>query len=358
MSTPDDRTALVVGAGLVGTLAAAMLASRGWTVTLIEGRADPRLSTSAERARSINLALSPRGIEALRAVSEELAERVLKEGIEMRGRMVHPKGKGTTKLGDGVVSEVKPQGQDYGRYEEEGECIRSISRTALGIHLLDHVDGLAKEGRGSVTTRFETRLQEMDLRKEKGVEVTLQKRGEETKKQMFDFVVGGDGAYSKVRREMMRGSALRFVFLPLPVPLLSLTFPLCSFDYRQFYAPHSYLELAIPAGPNDTFLLEPNYLHIWPRGEFMLIALANQVRLSLRCPPLLPHRPESADYSISPTGTYRTNPSPSPSSPTIRPSPPSPRNSPPPPLTHLRIQSSTSSELSSRMRWRTWERTR
>jgi kynurenine 3-monooxygenase len=209
----DERTALVVGAGLVGSLTAAMLASRGWTVTLLEGRSDPRHTNSAERARSINLALSPRGIEALRAVSEELAERVLKEGIEMRGRMVHPKAKKGKE-------EVKPQGQDYGRYEEEGECIRSISRTALGIHLLDHVDGLAKSGRGSVTTRFDTRMQEMDLRKGKGVEVTLQTRGEEAKKEKFDFVVGGDGAYSKVRREMMRGSALRCVlrrFFPFPI---------------------------------------------------------------------------------------------------------------------------------------------
>ncbi|GAA6020013.1 hypothetical protein JCM10207_006759 [Rhodosporidiobolus poonsookiae] len=248
----DDRTALVVGAGLVGTLTAAMLASRGWTVTLLEARSDSRLGSQAERARSINLALSPRGIEALRSVSDELAERVLKEGIEMRGRMVHTnvgKAKGKT--------EVKTVGQDYGRYEEEGECIRSISRTALGIHLLDHVDGLPKQGRGSVTTRFETRMLEMDLRKEKGAEVTVQKKGEESQRETYDFVVGGDGAYSKVRREMMRGSKLRF-------------------DYRQFYAPHSYLELSIPAGPGDTFLLEPNYLHIWPRGEFMLIALANQ----------------------------------------------------------------------------------
>ncbi|GAA5990151.1 hypothetical protein JCM10908_005846 [Rhodotorula pacifica] len=244
----DERTALVVGAGLVGTLCAAMLASRGWTVTLIEYRSDPRLGTHAERARSINLALSPRGIEALRSVSEELVERVLKEGIEMRGRMVHKKAK---REGEAVEKE----GQDYGNYEE-GECIRSTSRTGLGIQLLDHLDGLPKEGRGSVTTLFETKLVEMDLRKSSGVDVVLQKKGQDGEKRHFDFVVGGDGAYSQVRQQMMRGSRLRF-------------------DYRQYYAKHSYLELSIPAGPNDTFLLEPNYLHIWPRGEFMLIALAN-----------------------------------------------------------------------------------
>ncbi|GAA5841954.1 hypothetical protein JCM9279_003168 [Rhodotorula babjevae] len=250
MADAQERTALVVGAGLVGTLAAAMLASRGWTVTLLEGRADPRLGTHAERARSINLALSPRGIEALRSVSDELVDRVLADGIEMRGRMLHkvPKGKGK-----GVDKEP----QDYGRYEEEGECIRSISRTALGIHLLDHVDGLPKSGRGSVTTRFETRLGSMDLRTDQGVDVVLQAKDADLEKRRFDFVLGGDGAYSRVRQEMMRGSRIRF-------------------DYHQFYARHSYLELSIPAGSNDTFLLEPNYLHIWPRGEFMLIALANQ----------------------------------------------------------------------------------
>jgi len=200
----EERTALVVGAGLVGTLCSAMLASRGWTVTLLEGRSDPRHASSAERARSINLALSPRGIEALRSVSEELTEKVLKEGIEMRGRMVHKnlgKGKG-----------VERMGQDYG-VVEEGEVIRSISRTQLGIELLDHVDGLPKSGRGSVRTRFETKLIEMDMRGGDGekVKVTLRTKGEEEKKEEYDFVVGGDGAYSKVRREMMRGPLARSV---------------------------------------------------------------------------------------------------------------------------------------------------
>lgn len=208
MTASEDRTALVAGAGLVGTLCAAMLASRGWTVTLIEGRTDPRTGTQAERARSINLALSPRGIEALRSVSDELVERVLQEGIEMRGRMLHKK----TKTRKGKGPEVEKEGQDYGRYEEEGECIRSISRTALGIHLLDHVDGLPKSGRGSVTTLFETRLVEMDLRKDHGVDVVLRTKGEDAETRHFDFVVGGDGAYSKVRQQMMRGSRLRYGF--------------------------------------------------------------------------------------------------------------------------------------------------
>lgn len=213
MADQEERTALVVGAGLVGTLAAAMLASRGWTVTLLEGRTDPRQGTHAERSRSINLALSPRGIEALRSVSDELVARVLEDGIEMRGRMLHKvahKGKGKGR--------VDKEAQDYGRYEEEGECIRSISRTALGIHLLDHVDGLPKSGRGSVTTRFETRLSGMDLRKDQGVDVVLEAKGAEPEKRHFDFVLGGDGAYSRVRQEMMRGSRIRCVPCSLAPP--------------------------------------------------------------------------------------------------------------------------------------------
>ncbi|GAA6017312.1 hypothetical protein JCM11491_000625 [Sporobolomyces phaffii] len=253
----EDRTALVVGAGLVGTLCSAMLASRGWTVTLLESRSDPRLGSHAERARSINLALSPRGIEALRSVSDELVDKVLKEGIEMRGRMVHKnKNKGKRAADRPQDAEVETMGQDYG-IVEQGEVIRSISRTQLGIELLDHVDGLPKSGRGSVTTRFETKLVDMDLRQEGKVKVTLSTKGHaDDTKEEFDFVVGGDGAYSKVRRELMRGSLARF-------------------DYKQFYAAHSYLELSIPPGPDNTFSIEPNYLHIWPRGEFMLIALAN-----------------------------------------------------------------------------------
>lgn len=203
MSPPSEQHALVVGAGLVGTLCAAMLASRGWTVTLIESRSDPRNEVpGSSRARSINLALSPRGIEALRSVSDELAERVLKEGIEMRGRMLH------TKNGSKGGDKVGLQAQDYG-FPAEGEVIRSISRGVLGIYLLDHVDGLPKEGRGSVKTSFETKLVEMDLRGEEGVMVNLGSKDGGVSKEKFDFVVGGDGAYSRVRREMMRGSKAR-----------------------------------------------------------------------------------------------------------------------------------------------------
>lgn len=237
--------AAVVGGGLVGCLCAAMLASRGWQVDIYESRSDPRLTSAATRARSINLALSPRGIEALKSVNEELAERILAEGVPMRGRMLHHRADRNGK--------TRTEGQDYGVFED-GEWINSISRTQLGIYLLDHLEGLPREGRGSVRIHFGTKLMEMDLRKEKGVllKIATKKEGERTIE--VDFVVGGDGAYSQVRRQMMRGTRL---------------------DFKQSYAEHCYLELAIPPGPDSTFSISPNHLHIWPRGEFMLIALPN-----------------------------------------------------------------------------------
>lgn len=195
-------TALVVGAGLVGALSAAMLANRGFTVTVIEARADPRqqaeTGTSGARARSINLALSPRGIEALRSVSESLVERVLKEGIEMRGRMLHKKAK---------KGGVEKEAQDYGYYDE-GECIRSISRTTLGNYLLDHLETLGS----NVKVEFGAKLVEMDLRRdEQGTEVAIAMSQAGERRETFELVVGADGAYSRVRREMMRGSKARSV---------------------------------------------------------------------------------------------------------------------------------------------------
>ncbi|SCZ87920.1 BZ3500_MvSof-1268-A1-R1_Chr2-3g05388 [Microbotryum saponariae] len=246
---------LIAGAGLVGSLCASMLAQRGYDVLLVESRSDPRETqtpTSGVRARSINLALSPRGIEALRSVDQDLADRVIQQGLEMRGRLLH-------KRSEANQSRVKKEAQDYGLYSE-GEVIRSISRTLLGIYLLDHIDSLQHRNdlKGTVEVRFETKLLELDLRAERGVKVKLSSKQKGEQELKVDWVVGGDGAYSRVRREMMRGAKTRF-------------------DFKQTYARHAYLELSIlPGGKHNKWTMENNYLHIWPRGEFMMIALPNQ----------------------------------------------------------------------------------
>ncbi|KDE06360.1 hypothetical protein MVLG_03268 [Microbotryum lychnidis-dioicae p1A1 Lamole] len=260
---PDHRSSsesvrpkvLIAGAGLVGSLCASMLAQRGYDVLLVESRSDPRdakTPASGVRARSINLALSPRGIEALRSVDENLADRVIQQGLEMRGRLLH-------KRSEANQSRVKKEAQDYGLYSE-GEVIRSISRTLLGIYLLDHIDSLQHRNdiKGTVEVRFETKLLELDLRAEQGVKVKLSSKHKGEQELKVDWVVGGDGAYSRVRREMMRGAKTRF-------------------DFKQTYARHAYLELSIlPSGKDNKWTMENNYLHIWPRGEFMMIALPNQ----------------------------------------------------------------------------------
>ncbi|SGZ20283.1 BQ5605_C021g09258 [Microbotryum silenes-dioicae] len=295
---PDHRSSsesvrpkvLIAGAGLVGSLCASMLAQRGYDVLLVESRSDPRdakTPASGVRARSINLALSPRGIEALRSVDENLADRVIQQGLEMRGRLLH-------KRSEANQSRVKKEAQDYGLYSE-GEVIRSISRTLLGIYLLDHIDSLQHRNdlKGTVEVRFETKLLELDLRAEQGVKVKLSSKHKGEQELKVDWVVGGDGAYSRVRREMMRGAKTRYAHeltTPRPswdssgscghVSAPTLTTPpswVHRFDFKQTYARHAYLELSIlPSGKDNKWTMENNYLHIWPRGEFMMIALPNQ----------------------------------------------------------------------------------
>ena len=107
----------------------------------------------------------------------------------------------------------------------------------------------------------------------------------------FHFCVGTDGSYSIVRRQLMR--VTRYVPFPCQPRVLEAHQDVGRMDYEQTYIPHDYLELKVPAGPpqvpggEPTFLLDPNHLHIWPRHSFMLIALPNQVRLSLFFPPSL-----------------------------------------------------------------------
>ncbi|KAK0228450.1 FAD/NAD-binding domain-containing protein [Armillaria fumosa] len=236
MST--SRKAAIVGAGPVGSLSAIVLAKRGWSVSLYEGRPDPRLPSSKEaaRLRSINLAISHRGICAINAIDPEVAKRFLEAVVPMRGRMIHHL--------DGKL--------DSQLYDRDGQCINSVDRSLLNEALLEEVIGLP-----NVKVFFQHKLEHVDFEK-KTMTLKDLSTGQDVSAD-FDFCIGADGAFSTVRRQMMR---------------------VVRMNYQQEYIRDQYIELKLSAGRDadgyPTFQLDPNHLHIWPRHSFMLIALPNQ----------------------------------------------------------------------------------
>ncbi|KIP09635.1 hypothetical protein PHLGIDRAFT_102657 [Phlebiopsis gigantea 11061_1 CR5-6] len=233
------RKAVVVGAGPVGCLSAIALAKQGWHVEIYEGRPDLRLpsSKSAAQQRSINLAISARGITALQAIHPGASDRFLRAAIPMRGRMIH---------------DVQGN-QDSQAYDRNGQSINSIDRALLNEDLLEEAVAVP-----NIKIFFNHKIVNIDF------DARHMSVKDETARELrvaFDLCIGADGSYSVVRRQMMR---------------------VVRMDYQQTYIPHEYLELRMPAGlPNPvdgepTFLLDPNHLHIWPRHSFMLIALPNK----------------------------------------------------------------------------------
>ena len=216
----------IVGAGLAGCLLATLLARRGIDVTVYERREDPRVS-APERGRSINLAISARGLEALAQVG--LRELALSRALPMHGRMVHSL--------DGR--------QSFRPYSADGtHAINSISRAELNLALLE----VSERTRG-VCVRFGYRLSELDMATgELSFETAA---GQRTAR--ADVVLACDGAYSAARR--------------------SVTFRQ-GFTFSQDYLEHGYKELTVPPR-NGEFALDPDALHIWPRGSSMMIALPN-----------------------------------------------------------------------------------
>jgi kynurenine 3-monooxygenase len=219
----------VVGAGLAGALLACYLGRAGRQVEVHEKRPDPRQGP-AEGGRSINLALSVRGIHALREV--DLAEDVLAESVLMRGRMIHAR--------DGALS-FQPYGKD------DTEALRSVSRAGLNRLLVK-----SAAGHPSVRLFFNRRCAGLDPRLG-AVDFVDETTGTSARAEA-EAVIGADGAYSVVRAWMQKRE---------------------GFNYSQDYLGHGYKELTIPAGPGGAFRMDPNALHIWPRGNFMMIALPN-----------------------------------------------------------------------------------
>ncbi|KAI9594568.1 hypothetical protein BDF19DRAFT_444066 [Syncephalis fuscata] len=246
--TASPHNVAVVGAGPVGTLTAIYLAQLGWEVSLYEARTDIR-KENAYRGRSINLALSTRGILALRGAKMELDEQALKDAIPMRGRMIH-----------------SPDGhQSSQAYGVHGEYINSVDRGKLNIMLLDAAEQLP-----NIKILFEHKVVHCQL--DTGELAFEVGKGDNSKTVAIshDFIVGADGAFSTVRRALMRCTRM---------------------DYQQTYIQHCYRELTIQphvdAEGNHIFAMDPNHLHIWPKFSYMMIALPNKDK-SFTCTLFMP----------------------------------------------------------------------
>lgn len=222
MQTPDFH---VIGSGLAGTLMALYLAQHHYQVKLYERRPDMR-RVNLPAGRSINLALSARGLHALAEVG--LDTQVFAEALPMRGRMLHaPKGELT-----------------FQAYGQPHEHINSISRSYLNSVLLD-----AAEAAG-VEIAFEQRCLGFDFE-----HAAAHMEGPQGSYHLHDApVIGADGAGSALRQSLVQRVRV---------------------NYHQEYLAHGYKELTIPPHAEGGFQMEPEALHIWPRESFMLIALPN-----------------------------------------------------------------------------------
>lgn len=216
----------IIGAGLVGALLSIYLAKRGYKVSIFEKRNDVR-ETDTDEGRSINLALSTRGIRALDEVG--LASRVSNFAIPMHGRMMHDV--------SGKLSFLP--------YGKQGQFINSVSRSGLNAMLVSEAE------KNNVRFYFNHRCTSVNISQ---TATTFQTGDGKTITLDFDILVGADGVFSAVRSAMQITD---------------------RYDYSQSYLEHGYKELQIPAGAGGGFLLEKNALHIWPRESFMMIALPN-----------------------------------------------------------------------------------
>ncbi len=236
----------ILGGGLVGSLLSIYLAKKGHQINVFERRPDLRLA-NVDVGRSINMALSDRGWKALEEIG--LAEELKKLAIPMHGRMIHQE--------NGKIN--------FQPYGTEGQSIYSVSRGKFNEYLLD-----CTEQYENITLNFSQKCWDVDLNN--GVthfEDTITGKRLNNK---ADLVIGADGAFSSVRNSMQKTE---------------------RYNYAQFYLDHGYKELTIPAAENGECRLEKNALHIWPRGQFMLIALPNPDN-SFTCTLFLPYKGEAS----------------------------------------------------------------
>ena len=218
----------IIGAGLVGSLLSIFLTKKGYKVTIYERRPDMRLEQTSA-GRSINLALSDRGIKALEQVG--IMEAIRKICIPMHGRLMHQIN------GDNV----------YQAYGNEGQFINSVSRGELNKQLVTLAEQLG------VQINFNYTCKNIDWDKN-----CIQFENTNTLQHIttnFQLLFGSDGSYSAARLQHQLQHN--------------------RFQYQQYYIDYGYKELTIPASNNNQYAMEKNALHIWPRGNYMLIALPN-----------------------------------------------------------------------------------
>ncbi|MEO7723795.1 MAG: NAD(P)/FAD-dependent oxidoreductase [Chthoniobacterales bacterium] len=219
----------LIGSGLAGGLLAGYLGRRGYEIDLFERRSDPRAGNTVA-GRSINLALSTRGIHALQKLG--IADEVLQHAIPMRGRMIHDR--------DGGLH-FSPYDRDPAKH------INSIGRGALNTVVIE-----AAQRYPNVRVKFNQRCLDVDLDAPAAQLINTETNEPTTAR--TEAIIGVDGAFSAVRGAMQR---------------------LNRFEYSQSYLAHGYKELTIPPGADGSWRMEKNALHIWPRKTFMMIALPN-----------------------------------------------------------------------------------
>ena len=247
-----EQKIIIIGAGLAGSLLAIYLAKRDFQVEVYEARPDMR-GEEISAGRSINLALSDRGIAALREVGMD--EYMLSEAIPMHGRMIHSIA-GETRL-------LPYSGRT-------GEYINSVSRSGLNIALMNEAEKYE-----NVRVFFNEQC--LGFEPKTGEALIHNFSNKKVAVVSGDTLIATDGGGSAVRNSMAAG--------------------LEGFELSQVFLDHRYIELHIPPGPGGSFLIEKNALHIWPRHKFMMIALPNPDG-SFTCTLFLAYKGENSFKSI------------------------------------------------------------
>ena len=238
----QNKSAIIVGAGLVGSLWAVYMSKAGYKVTIYERRADIR-KAEISAGKSINLALSNRGWKALDTVG--VGDAIREIAIPMYGRTMHD-------------LEGNLTFQPYGK---EGEAIYSVSRGGVNARMMD----IAEEV-GNAEIHYNVECIGADTKN--GIVQLKRKSTGEIFEEKADVVFAADGAFSAVRYNAFQ--------------------KLDRFNFSQHFIADGYRELLLPALPNGDYAMDKNSLHIWPRGRFMLIALANEDG-SFTCTLFMPH---------------------------------------------------------------------